>query len=55
MGLPAELREMIWLFAVQEKEPLVAYLERRTIARPKEQRKPHLPVLIHQTRRYAKA
>ncbi|KAK3647738.1 hypothetical protein LTR56_007967 [Elasticomyces elasticus] len=34
MGLPAELRELVWLEALADDEPHIAYLERRVVARP---------------------
>ncbi|KAK3664409.1 hypothetical protein LTR22_004822 [Elasticomyces elasticus] len=32
MGLPPELREMIWSFVVLEPHPIIAYVKRQTIA-----------------------
>ncbi|KAK5722773.1 hypothetical protein LTR15_006006 [Elasticomyces elasticus] len=49
MGLPKELRDAIWEFALTEDEPVLPYLERRTIPRP--DRKAYQTSIVRQMRR----
>ncbi|KAK5721340.1 hypothetical protein LTR17_014629 [Elasticomyces elasticus] len=49
MTLPVELRELVWEAALAEDEPLIAYLERRVVARPT--RTAHQPTMMRQVRR----
>ncbi|KAK5707052.1 hypothetical protein LTR17_021042 [Elasticomyces elasticus] len=49
MGVPKELRDAIWEFALSKDESVLPYLERRTIARP--DRKPYQMGIVRQLRR----